>query len=119
MLLVAKFMTPELRYVTVRASPSAANTAPLASPSSRKSACSVTTRSPDRHRQGGPPPHRGRVGLLGAVPVDLPGREPAQDLFERDPPLQPGQRGAEAEVDAVPEGDVVVDLPVDVEPVGL
>src|SRR2546429_494147 len=42
---VAKFRTPELRYVTTSAIASAAKTAPLPKPSNRKLMCSVT--SPD------------------------------------------------------------------------
>ena len=42
-----------------------------------------------------------------------------QHLVERDPALEAGQRGAQAEVDAVAEGQVVVDLAVDVEAVGV
>ncbi len=45
--------------------------------------------------------------------------EALQHLVERDPALEPGQRGAEAEVDAVAEREVVVDLAVDVEAVAV
>ena len=51
--------------------------------------------------------------------VDRPVGEPGERLLERDAALHPRQRGAEAEVDPVPEGDVMVDGPVDVEPVGI
>ena len=42
-----------------------------------------------------------------------------QHLVERDAALEPGQRRAEAEVDAVAEREVVVDLAVDVEAVAV
>ena len=51
--------------------------------------------------------------------LDLPGRVPAQHLLEGDAAFHPGERGAEAEVDAVPERDVVVEAAMDVEPVGV
>ena len=51
--------------------------------------------------------------------VDVPLGEPLQHLFERDAALEPGQRGAEAEVDAVAEREVLADLAVDVEPVAV
>ena len=47
----------------------------------------------------------------------VPGREPLEDLVQGDAALQAGERGAETEVDAVAEGQVVVDLAVDVEAV--
>src|SRR5205814_3345835 len=49
------------------------------------------------------------------APVDLPLRESLQHLRERDSALQPSERGAEAEVDAVPEGEVLGDGSMDVE----
>ena len=42
-----------------------------------------------------------------------------QDLVECDAPFEPGQRRAEAEVDAEAEGEVLVDLAVDVEPIAV
>ena len=42
-----------------------------------------------------------------------------EDLVERDAPFQAGQGGAEAEVDAVAERQVLPDLAVDVEPVAV
>ena len=62
-----------------------------------------------------PPADRGGAGLLGVVPVDLPLGEALEDLVERDPALEAGERGTEAEVEAVPERQVVADLAVDVE----
>ena len=62
------------------------------------------------------PLHRRRRGELGAVEVDLPFREAAEDLVERDAAFEARERGAEAEVDPVPEGQVLADLAVDVEP---
>ena len=55
----------------------------------------------------------------GVVPVDLPVGEALEDLVERDPALEPGQRGTEAEVDAVAEAQVLADLAVDVEAVAV
>ena len=55
------------------------------------------------------------MGLYGVVPVDLPAREPLEYLLEGDAALEPGERGAEAEVDAVAEGEVLLDVAVDVE----
>ena len=54
-------------------------------------------------------------GLLG----ELEGREPLGEGLEHLLALEPGQRGAEAVVDAVAEGEVVVVGPGDVEPVGV
>ena len=59
------------------------------------------------------------MGLLGVVPVDLPLGEATEHLVERDPALEAGQRRAQAEVDAVPERQVVVDVALDVEAVGI
>ena len=59
------------------------------------------------------------MGLDGVVPVDVPGREAGENLVEGDGAFEPGEGGAEAEVDAVAEGDVVVALAVDVEAVGV
>ena len=42
-----------------------------------------------------------------------------EHLVERDAALEPGERGAEAEVDAVAEREVLADLAVDVEAVGV
>lgn len=72
-------------------------------------------------REGLPPADGGRPGLHGAVVVDLPIREPGEDLVERDASPDAGQGRSEAEVKAVPEAQVVTDLAVDVEavPVGV
>ena len=59
---------------------------------------------------------RARSGL---VVVDLPVGEALQHLVERDPALQAGQRGTQAEVDAVAEGEVATDVAVDVEAVAV
>ena len=74
---------------------------------------------PDQHRQLLPAAHGAGVRLLGALPVDVPLREAVEHLVERDAALEPGQRGTQAEVDAVAEREVVVDLPLDVEAVGV
>src|SRR6202044_2604878 len=71
------------------------------------------------HRQGLPTTDGRGVGPLGLVVVDLPFGEAVQPLVERDPSLQPRQRSAEAEVDAVAEGLVAADLAADVEAVPL
>ena len=42
-----------------------------------------------------------------------------QELLERDPRLEAGQRGPDAEVDAEPEADVTLDVTVDVEVLGI
>ena len=63
--------------------------------------------------------HRRRRGDLGAVEVDVPLGEALQHLVERDPAFEARERGAEAEVDAVPEREVLADLAVDVEAVGV
>src|SRR5512143_712314 len=80
---------------------------------------SVCTRvaSGGEHRERLPAPHRRGRCELRAGPVDLPHGEALQNLLERHPALQAGQCRAEAEVNAVAEGEVLVDLPVDVEPV--
>src|SRR5207237_9891636 len=75
--------------------------------------------SPGKHRESLPPPDSRRVRLLGIVPVDLPRREPLQHLFQRDAAFETRQRGTEAEVDAVTERQVVVDLAGDVEAVAV
>src|SRR5271154_4522787 len=73
----------------------------------------TVSRRHDRERL--PAAHsRGRC-QLGPVEVDVPFREAREDLVERDAAFEPGQRGAETEVDAVPEREVLVDVPVDVE----
>ncbi len=46
-------------------------------------------------------------------------REARERLLERDAPLRPRQRGTQAKVDAVAEGEVVVERAVDVETVGV
>ena len=56
---------------------------------------------------------------LARVAVDLPLGEPLEHLFERDAPFEAGERGAEAEVDAEAEREVLADLAVDVEPVAV
>ena len=77
------------------------------------------TRSGEHHREALPTPHRGGPGLLGILPVDLPGGEALEHLVEGHPALEPGQRGAEAEVEPVAEGQMVVDRAGDVEAVAV
>ena len=71
--------------------------------------------SRNEHRHAFPPAYRRRAGLLRVVPVDVPRREALQNLVEGHSPLQPRQRGTKAQVDAVAEGQVLVDLAMDVE----
>ena len=73
------------------------------------------SRSRDEDRQRLPTPDGGGGRQLGPVPVDVPLREAPEQLVERHPALEAGQRGAEAEVRAVAERDVGADLAVDVE----
>ena len=82
----------------------AASRAPLAVPRS------AAPHSPSgRGGERLPAPHRRGGRQLGVVHVDLPLGEPVQHLVERDPAFEPGQRGAQAEVDAVAEGEVLAD----------
>src|SRR3546814_6334336 len=55
------------------------------------------------------PDHRHR-GHARAGQVDLPLGEALQDLLDHDPSLEPGEGGAQAEVDAVTEGEVLTGL---------
>src|SRR6478609_9692907 len=77
----------------------------------------LTLRGADRESL--PAADRRGARLARVVPVDVPFGEALQDLVERDPPFEAGQRGAEAEVDAVPEREVVIDLAMDVERVAV
>src|ERR1700722_19794751 len=63
------------------------------------------------HERAFTPAQRARVAVRGDV------GEAAQELPDRDLPFQPGQRRADAVVNAVPERDVAGVLPGDVEPV--
>src|SRR5579863_7714590 len=67
------------------------------------------------HGKTMPAPDGGGVRLLGVVPVDVPTREALQHLVQSHPALEARQVAAEAEVDPVPEGEVVRHLPVDIE----
>ena len=62
-----------------------------------------------------PAAHGGRAALDRVLVVDLPVGPALQHLVEGDAALEPRQRGAEAEVQPVPEAQVVADLAVDVE----
>src|SRR5690349_12651918 len=70
------------------------------------------TRSRDDGGERLPAPDRRRRREVRVVDVDLPLREPLQHLVERDAPLDARKRGAEAEVDAVPEREVLRDVAV-------
>ena len=59
----------------------------------------------------------GACNRPGVVSIDLPLGEARQHLVERDAPFEARQRGAEAEVDAVTEGETLLDLAMDVEAV--
>src|SRR5438067_4335517 len=71
------------------------------------------------HRQRFPAPHGRCAGHLGVLPVDLPLGEALEHLVEGHSTLEAGERSAEAEVDAVPEAQVVADLATDVEAVAV
>ena len=64
------------------------------------------------------PAHRRRRRQLDAVVVDVPLGEAVEELVERDASLEPGERGAEAVVDAPPERQVPGVLAAHVELVG-
>src|SRR5437868_15185962 len=51
--------------------------------------------------------HGARVSPFDARGVDVPFGEPPNCLFEADAPFEPRERGADAEVHAVAEGQVV------------
>src|SRR5581483_8656836 len=74
--------------------------------------------SRDGHGERRPTTHRGGVQPGGAH-VDVPLGEAVQHLVQGDPALEAGEGGAEAEVDAVAERQVVRDPPVDVERVAV
>src|SRR5262249_30934706 len=81
-----------------------------------RSACTrIASGREDRKRF--PPADRRRRRELGGGHVDRPLGKPRENLLERHPALQAGQRGAEAEVDAPAERQVLLDLAMDVEPV--
>ena len=60
-------------------------------------------------------------GACDGVVVDRQGAVARGELLQRHPGLQPCQRGAQAEMDAVPEGQLrtAAEVPPDVEAVGL
>ena len=66
------------------------------------------------------PLHEGVRDLVDRVPGTTPDRaHPAHELLEEHPDLEPGQRGAETEVGAEPERDVLVGLAGHVEALGI
>src|ERR1700744_6484660 len=73
----------------------------------------VASRCPGRHRL--PPSHRRCRAEAGIGQVDLPFREAFEDLFQRDAAFQACQRGAQTEVGAHAERQVLTNRPVDVE----
>src|SRR5271165_6672707 len=73
----------------------------------------AVSRCPGRHRL--PPSDRRRRAESGVRQVDFPLREAFEDLFQRDSAFQAGQRGAQAEVGADAESQVLTSRPVDVE----
>src|SRR5262245_33052700 len=81
--------------------------------------CGLCGESAREDRQRLPAANGGGGRQPGAGEIDVPLREPLQDLLERDAPFQTGERRAEAKVDAVAEGEVLEDLAVDVEAVAL
>src|SRR5215472_1449617 len=75
--------------------------------------------SRDDHGQRLPAADRRRRGEPGRASVDVPFGEAPEDLLQHDAPLQPGQRRAEAVVDAPAERHRHAELPVDVEAVAV
>ena len=73
------------------------------------------------HGNVGPAAHVRHVHPPQSGPVDVITRNQVEQCFQRYPALHPGERGAEAAVDAVAEVQVVADLPlaIDVEAVGI
>src|SRR5262249_46560431 len=71
------------------------------------------------HRDVGIPGDVRHRGLAAAGFVDRVLGESPRPLLERDPGLEPGQRGADAHVDAVAEAHREPDVAVDVEGVGI
>src|SRR5262249_39868961 len=65
------------------------------------------------------PVHVAHVHPLGPRLVHGVAGEASRELLERHARLEPSERGTEAEVDALPEGDGVLDRPADVESVGV
>src|ERR1035441_6254974 len=75
--------------------------------------------SPDHHGQFLPASYGRCVCLHGAVPVDRPLREAIEHLVDGHPPFEPRQCGAEAEVDAVAEAEVLCGITVDIEAIAV
>src|SRR5262245_38977487 len=73
----------------------------------------------DRYRERFPASHRRGGCEPGAAAVDFPFGNALQDLLERDATLETGQCRTEAEVATVAKGEVLVDLPVDVEAIAV
>src|SRR5262249_36548882 len=71
----------------------------------------------DPDRKTIPSADRARPHALGILVVDLPPREARQDLLERDPTFEPRERRTQAEVQPVPEAEMVIDRPADVQAV--
>src|SRR5689334_23139267 len=72
----------------------------------------------DMHWQARPAADAGGVSALGVVVVDFPVGPSGEHFLKRDACLNPCQRSTQAEVDAVPEGQMC-HPPVDVESVGV
>src|SRR5436309_3908333 len=70
--------------------------------------------SADVDGEGFPAAHRRGRRQRGVVPVDLPLREPLEDLLERDACLESRERRAEAVVRPDAEGQVLPNLAVHV-----
>jgi hypothetical protein len=56
----------------------------------------------------------GHRGQFGSAHVGFPRGEPVEDLIESDPALESSERGPEAEMDAMAEGQGLPVVPVDV-----
>src|SRR5690606_17295625 len=72
-------------------------------------------RSREDDAQPFPAPHRRGGRQLRRVVVDVPLRPPVEQFVERDAALQPGQVGAQTEVQPLAEGEMRAALTVDVE----
>src|SRR5581483_6878683 len=102
-----------------RAAPVMNATLPSTRPAIVTSFPSFVFGSAEDRRHCLPATHGGRRRQGGVAEVDLPFGEALQDLFECDPPLQPGQCRAEAVVGADAEGEMLARLAVNVENVAV
>src|SRR5262245_35702517 len=73
----------------------------------------------DRKRDEGAAAEAGREADLGSGNGELEVGEAAEEVLQRECGLDPGELGAEADVNARAEGDVTVRLAADVQPLGV